>query len=268
MQTQDLKVAIIGAGNMGGAIARGLAKGKLIKTSNIYISDLNNANLEAVKKDFPEINTSDSNYKIVQGADIVILAVKPWLVESVVSEIKHKIDTDNEILISIAAGVELSQLANYFDTSNTTIFRIIPNTAIEVMESVSAISSLNASKEQEQLIVSIFSEMGKAFLIPEYQMNAFMSLCSCGIAYAFRYIRAAMEGGVEMGIYPQVAKEAIIQTLQGAISLLEANQTHPEVEIDKVTTPGGITIKGLNEMEANGFSNAVIKGLKASNVNK
>ncbi|MEI8087908.1 MAG: pyrroline-5-carboxylate reductase dimerization domain-containing protein, partial [Paludibacter sp.] len=109
-------------------------------------------------------------------------------------------------------------------------------------------------------------ELGKAFLVPETQLNAFMSLSSCGIAYAFRYIRAAMEGGVEMGIYPNVAKEVVIQTLRGAIDLLEANESHPEVEIDKVTTPGGITIKGLNEMEAYGFTNAVIKGLKASHL--
>ncbi len=93
-----------------------------------------------------------------------------------------------------------------------------------------------------------------------------MSLSSCGIAYAFRYIRAAMEGGVEMGIYPHVAKEVVLQTLRGAIDLIEANNSHPEVEIDKVTTPGGITIKGLNEMEAQGFTNAVIKGLKASHL--
>lgn len=268
MQTQDLKVAIIGAGNMGGAIARGMAKGNLIATKNIYISDVSDKNLNAIKNELPEINTSTSNYEIVQGAHIVILAVKPWLVESVVSEISHQINKGNEILISIAAGVELSELAGYFDTSNTVIFRIIPNTAIEVMESVSAIASLNATKEQEQLVVDIFSEMGKTFVIPESQMLPFMSLTSCGIAYALRYIRAAMEGGVEMGIYPSVAKEAIMQTLQGAISLLEANQSHPEMEIDKVTTPGGITIKGLNEMEANGFTNAVIKGLKASNVKK
>jgi pyrroline-5-carboxylate reductase len=108
--------------------------------------------------------------------------------------------------------------------------------------------------------------LGKAFLVPEAQLNAFMSLSSCGIAYAFRYIRAAMEGGVEMGIYPGVAKDVVIQTLRGAIDLLEANASHPEMEIDKVTTPGGITIKGLNEMEAHGFTNAVIKGLKASHL--
>lgn len=116
------------------------------------------------------------------------------------------------------------------------------------------------------MILKIFSELGKAELIDEKLFPAITSLTSCGIAFAFRYIRAAMEGGVEMGLKPDKAKEAIIQTLRGAANLLEANNSHPEVEIDKVTTAGGTTIKGLNEMENAGFTSAVIRGLKASYV--
>ena len=95
-------------------------------------------------------------------------------------------------------------------------------------------------------------------------MGAATALCSCGIAYAMRYVRAATEGGVELGIYPHKAKEYVLATLRGAVELLEATGNNPEVEIDKVTTPGGITIKGLNAMEAHGFTTAVIEGLKAS----
>ncbi|NDV47531.1 pyrroline-5-carboxylate reductase [Paludibacter sp. 221] len=268
MQTTELKVAIIGAGNMGGAIARGMAAGKLIPTKNIYVSNPSQEKLDRLKDDFPEINVSTSNVETARGADIIIFAVKPWYVESVISEIRHLVNAGNEIFISIAAGVSLTDLSKWFDVSNTIIFRVIPNIAIEIGQSVSTISSLNASPEQQKLVVDIFSELGKTFVVPESQMNAFMSLTSCGIAFACRYIRAAMEGAVEMGIYPDVAKEAVIQTLRGTIGLLEAPGSHPEVEIDKVTTPGGITIKGLNEMEANGFTNAVIKGLKASGLNK
>jgi pyrroline-5-carboxylate reductase len=169
------------------------------------------------------------------------------------------------VIASVAAGVDFAKMAELFD-AKATMFRIIPNTAIEILESVSTISSYNASKEQEETLVAMFAELGKAFLVPESQLNAMMALSSCGIAFAFRYIRAAMEGGVEMGVYPHIAKEAVLQTLKGAVELIEANNSHPEVEIDKVTTPGGITIKGLNEMEAQGFTNAVIKGLKASHI--
>ena len=265
MKTTNLQIALIGAGNMGGAIARGLSKGTLIQSKNISVSDVSQANLDAIKAFDSEIVISNSNVEIVKNADIVVLAVKPWLVEVIADEIEKKIDYKKQIIVSIAAGVDFVKLAGLFD-SDATMFRVIPNTGIDVLQSVSTISSFNTSAEQNELIVSLFAELGKAFLVPETQLNAFMSLSSCGIAYAFRYIRAAMEGGVEMGIYPGVAKEVVIQTLRGAIDLLEANNSHPEVEIDKVTTAGGTTIKGLNEMEANGFTNAVIKGLKASHI--
>jgi len=265
METTNLQVAIIGAGNMGGAIARGLSKGKLIQSKNIRVSDISQTNLDAIKAFAPEITVSTSNRDIIKDADIILLAVKPWLVELISEEIENKVDFKKQIIVSIAAGVDFDQITKLFNTDGT-FFRVIPNTGIDVLQSVSTISSFNASKEQEALVVSIFAELGKAFLVPEKQLNAFMSLSSCGIAYVFRYIRAATEGGVEMGIYPNVAKEVVIQTLRGAIDLLEANNSHPEMEIDKVTTPGGITIKGLNEMEANGFTNAVIKGLKASHI--
>ncbi len=265
METKELKIAIIGAGNMGGAIARGLSRGTMVDTNRIFVSDVSEKNLADLKQFSPEISVSTSNREIIEGASIIILAVKPWLVEIVAKEIESRIDYKKQILVSIAAGVNFERMAELFDT-DASMFRVIPNTAIDVLQSVSTISSYNATKEQEELILSLFAELGKAFLVPESQLNAFMSLSSCGIAYAFRYIRAAMEGGVEMGIYPNVAKEVVLQTLRGAIDLLEANASHPEVEIDKVTTPGGITIKGLNEMEANGFTNAVIKGLKASHL--
>jgi pyrroline-5-carboxylate reductase len=265
METANLKIAIIGAGNMGGAIARGLAKGKLIQSKNIRVSDVSQANLDAIKAFDAEITVGTSNRDMIDGADIIMFAVKPWLVEVIAEEIENKINYEKQILVSIAAGVDFGKMVELFD-KQATIFRVIPNTAIDVLQSVSTISSFNAKKEQEELVVALFAELGKAFLVPESQLNAFMSLSSCGIAYAFRYIRAAMEGGVEMGIYPGVAKEVVIQTLRGAIDLLEANASHPEMEIDKVTTPGGITIKGLNEMEAHGFTNAVIKGLKASHL--
>lgn len=265
METTQLQIAVIGAGNMGGAIVRGLSRGKKILPENIRVSDVSQSNLMDLNVSVPGITISNSNREIIKDADIIILAVKPWLIESIAQEIANKVDFKKQIVVSIAAGVDFAQLALYLNT-DATLFRVIPNTAIDILQSVSTVSSFNASKEQEELVVSLFGELGKVFLVPENQLNAFMSLSSCGIAYAFRYIRAAMEGGVEMGIYPGMAKEVVMQTLRGAIELLEANGTHPEVEIDKVTTPGGITIKGLNEMEANGFTNAVIKGLKASHL--
>jgi pyrroline-5-carboxylate reductase len=259
------KIAIIGGGNMGGAIARGLLKSQTIEAQNIAISDASQTALEELRKFNSDWKLTTSNIEAVENAEIIIISVKPWYVASVANEIRSKLDFQNQIIVSIAAGVDIQELKKYFD-SDAPIFRVIPNTAVEIQESVSTIARENASLEQENKITAIFGALGKTFLVDETNLNAYMSLSSCGIAYAFRYIRAAMEGGVEMGIYPKEAKEVVMQTLKGAVKLLETNQSHPEAEIDKVTTPGGITIKGLNEMEANGFTNAVIKGLKKSNI--
>ena len=258
------RISIIGGGNMGGAIAKGLLKSNQIAAKDITISDISEKTLNNFRVISDEWKLTTSNEEAIADAEIIILAVKPWLVEKIAGEIREKTDYNNQIIVSIAAGVELKTLQSLF-SENAILFRLIPNTAIEVMESVSTVTSINASKEQIEKICLIFEEMGKVFYVEnEKLLNAFMALSSCGIAYAFRYIRAAMEGGVEMGIYPETAKEVIMQTLKGAVKLLEENHSHPENEIDKVTTPGGITIRGLNEMEANGFTNAVIKGLKKS----
>jgi pyrroline-5-carboxylate reductase len=258
-----MKIAIIGGGNMGGSIARGLIQDSTNSTYRISVSDLNAQVLQDLRSFNDKITTSNSNVEIVAGADIIIIAVKPWLVESIAGDIANNIDYSKQIIASVAAGVSLEQLKKFF-SADATIFRIIPNTAIEVQQSLSILSSFNASEEKEQLMLNLFNCLGKTILAPEAMLNAYMSLSSCGIAYAFRYIRAAMEGAVELGIRPADAQAVILQTLRGAVELLEANNSHPEAEIDKVTTPGGFTIKGLNEMEANGFTNAVIKGLKAS----
>lgn len=265
MEIKNPKIAIIGAGNMGGAIALGLSKSEM--NINIAVSDVSNEALTRLQQAAPSIRVFKSNLETIENADIILLAVKPWLIKTIAEEIESRINYKEQIIISIASGVNFSDLIGFF-SSKAAIFRVIPNTAIEILQSVSTIATYNTNQEQENLVVNMFKQLGKTFLVNETQLNAYMSLASCGIAYAFRYIRAAMEGAVELGIYPNDAKSVVIQTLRGAIDLLEANNSHPEAEIDKVTTPGGNTIKGLNEMEANGFSNSVIKGLKASYINK
>ncbi|MCQ2360177.1 MAG: pyrroline-5-carboxylate reductase [Paludibacteraceae bacterium] len=258
-------VAIIGGGNMGGAIARALTQGSLVK--QVKVGDINENTLRDLQNFNNNIIVSTDNTEIVKEADLVILAVKPWLIESVIETFKGVMDYKKQVFMSIAACVPFERLAAALEKDGEVpaMFRMIPNTAIDVLQSVSSISAhSNTTKEQIDEIMEIFGELGKAFLVPEGQLNAMMALSSCGIAYAFRYIRAAVEGGVEMGVYPEVAKQVVAQTLRGAIDLMETNDSHPEMEIDKVTTPGGTTIKGLNEMEANGFTNSVIKGLKAS----
>ena len=250
-----MKVAIIGAGNMGGAIARGLAQGTIIPASDVTVADPFSGSLETLQADYPEINVTTENPKAIKDADIVILAVKPWLIDQVLSVVHL---TPRQVLVSIAGGVTFEQLVKSVGPEQT-IFRLIPNTAISQLESMTLISSRNASKEQEQLMLDIFNELGLAMLIPESQMAATTALTSCGIAYVLKYIQAAMQ----LGIYPKDAQKMVAQSVKGAASLILNNDTHPSVEIDKVCTPGGMTIKGINELDHEGFDSAIIKAMKA-----
>lgn len=254
-----MKVAIIGAGNMGGAIARGLAQGTIIPASDITVADPSAGTLETLQADYPEMKVTRENPEAVKGADIVILAVKPWLVDPVLSGIEL---TPRQVLVSIAGGVTFEQLVKCVGPEQT-LFRLIPNIAIDQLESMTLISARNAGKEQEQLMLDIFNELGLAMLIPESQMAATTALTSCGIAYVLKYIQAAVQAGIELGLYPKDARKMVAQSVKGAASLILNKDTHPGVEIEKVCTPGGMTIKGINELEHEGFDSAIIKAMKA-----
>lgn len=255
-----MKITIIGAGNMGSAIARGLAQGNLIKAKNITVSNPSNGKLETLKTAFPDIVTTNDNEKAVENADIVILAVKPWLVAKVVPPLKLKC---SQIFVSLAAGITTEQLTEYVNP-RIPIARMIPNTAIAELSSMTLISTRDMTKEQEQLLLNIFNEMGMTLIIDESKMAAATALTSCGIAYVLKYVQAAMQAGIEMGITQKESMTMVAQSLEGAAKILLNNNTHPSIEIDKVTTPGGLTIKGINELEHNGFTSAIIKAIKAS----
>lgn len=257
-----MQITIIGAGNIGGAIAKGLFQQKSASEQfQVCLSDVNKEKLEQAASFCDQ--TFTNNLQAIAEADIIIIAVKPWLVEIVLEEINESLNPERHILVSVAAGVTLETL-NHRLQYVFPIYRLIPNTAIALGASMTLIASQNTTDEQDMLISRFFEKLGKVLFIPETLMSAATSLTSCGIAFALRYIRAATEGGVEMGFSPSQAQEMVAQTLIGAATLLLHNHSHAEAEIDKVTTPGGLTIKGLNAMEEAGFTRAVIAGLKAS----
>ena len=249
---------------MGGAIARGLVGKGIVAGKDVVCCDHNKDKLARLKEFNKDITTTLSSREAAEGADVIVLSVKPWCVEASIAEIHDLIDTSRQDFVSIAAGVTFDMLKEYLQDANATLFRVIPNTAIEVGSSMTFVSACNAAQDRTARVVEMFNALGRAMLIPEDKMSAGTALASCGIAYAMRYIRAAMEGGIELGFRAGDAREIVLNTVKGATDLLLASGDHPEDAIDKVTTPGGITIKGLNKMEEEGFSNAVIAGLKAS----
>lgn len=258
---KHMKIAMIGAGAMGGATVEGLIKGHTFKNEDITVSDPSKAVLEKFAE--KGVNATTDNQQAAATADVVCVVVKPWLVERVLADIKPQLDPKRQILIVIAAGVPSSSIREWLGTQCPALFLAIPNIAISELSSMTFIVPVDATKEQTAMVQQIFNEMGTSLITDEQHLASGTTLASCGIAYAMRYIRAAAEGGVELGFKADDAKKIVMQTVKGAVNLLEASGLHPEAAIDLVTTPGGVTIKGLNEMEHAGFTSSVIRGLKA-----
>jgi len=258
-----MKISIIGAGAMGGAMAEGLIKGDYIQNADICVADPS----RTMRDKFANmgITATPSNQLAAQGADVVCVVVKPWLVEGVLKGIKEVLDYDRQLLIVVAAGVKSEQINVWLEKSGKQIplFLVIPNIAIAQLQSMTFIAPVIADAHQTAIVKELFDSMGRSIITEESHLAAGTTLASCGIAYAMRYIRAASEGGVELGFKADEAKQIVMQTMRGAVELLDASGLHPEAAIDLVTTPGGVTIKGLNEMEHAGFTSAVIRGLKA-----
>ena len=257
-----MKISVIGAGAMGGATVEGLIKGQQFKNEDITVSDPSQSVVEKFAK--MGVSVTTDNKLAADVADIVCVVVKPWLVEHVLKDIRPELAPKKQILIVIAAGVSSESIQEWLGDNCPPLFLVIPNIAIAQMASMTFIVPCGAAAQQQtELVKAIFDEMGQSLITDEQHLAAGTTLASCGIAYAMRYIRAAAEGGVELGFKADDAKAIVMQTMKGAVELLEASGLHPEAAIDLVTTPGGVTIKGLNEMEHAGFTSAVIRGLKA-----
>ena len=248
------RIAIIGGGNMGGAVARGL--NKFSSDFSLAVTAAHASTLEQYSS--LGIATTLDNLAAASDADILIVAVKPWLAQSVIAQISPALA--GKVLLSFAAGIPSAQLAEWLSPAGVrAAYTVIPNLAAEIGESMTFATPVLG--EAEDVVHAIFDRIGKTLIVDEKRLKAGLMVASCGTAFALRYARAAMEGGVQLGLYPAEAQEAVYQTMKGAVDLVEARGSHPEAEIDRVTTPGGITIKGLNAMEDAGFTAAVIAGL-------
>ena len=251
------KIAIIGGGNLGGAIAQGLLKSQQYLAENIIVTRNKIERLNHLKEQ--GIQVSRDNAYAVENAQVIIIAVKPYKVIDIINEIRPQLNAQH-ILVSVATGITTAEITNAAGLE-LPVFRAMPNTAIEIQESITCICAKNATTEQEQAILKMFNLLGVAVTIQEELMEAATVLGACGIAFVFRFIRAMMQGGIEIGFDAITASTIAEQTVKGAAELLLKGGKHPEEEIDKVTTPKGCTISGLNEMEHRGFSSSLIKGI-------
>ena len=260
-----MKISVIGAGAMGGAIVEGLLNGDYVNNEDICISDPSRHVLERFAESGATVTTE--NQMAALGGDIVMVVVKPWLVEQVLRGIKHTLDYEHQTLVVVAASTTSAQLQEWLEKDGQLLptFLVIPNIAIAQLASMTFVVPVGAATQPQhtEQVKALFDSMGQTIVTEERLLGAGTTLASCGIAYAMRYVRAASEGGVELGFKADVAKDIVLQTMKGAVELLQASGLHPEAAIDLVTTPGGLTIRGLNEMEHAGFTSSVIRGLKA-----
>lgn len=255
------KIAIIGGGNLGIAIAEGLLSSGFTTPEHLIITKRNTDSLQhfAVKG----IKVISNNAAAVQEAKWIIFAVKPFQIKDILTELKPWLQPERNIIVSVITGVWIKDIQEVVG-SNFPIVRAMPNTAIAIRESITCICSSQTTVEQTSYLVSLFNQLGKTVVIDEHLMDAATVLGACGTAYAMRYIRANIQGGIEIGFSAATAALIAAQTVKGAAELLLTNNTHPEQEIDKVTTPKGCTIAGLNEMEHQGFSSSLIRGIVTS----
>lgn len=254
------KIAIIGGGNLGTAIAEGLLKSKFCKPTDITITKRKIITLQKLSD--KGVKVTANNAEAVSNSELVILAVKPYQVADVLNTFKKEL-TGKHILVSVVTGVLIKDIEETVEI-RLPVFRAMPNTAIAIQESMTCLSFANASTTQINFVKNLFSTLGKVSMIDEKLMEAATVLGACGTAYAMRYIRANIQGGIEIGFDALTASLIAAQTVKGAAELLLQKGTHPEQEIDKVTTPKGCTIAGLNEMEHQGFSSSLIKGIAVS----
>jgi len=255
------KIAILGAGNIGTAIARGLVSSGLARPQDITLTRRRAELLEPLRKE--NFVLLSDNWAAVKGAETVILAVGPSQLEQLLRDISPAL-TGGHTVISIVTGVTTAQLSEWAG-KNVKVVRAMSNTAIAIGEAMTCLCAPPESAAALEEAKTLFDALGKTLVISEELMLSATALAGCGIAFFLRAIRAASQGGTQIGFHSEEALLMAAQTAKGAAELLLRGQTHPESEIDKVTTPRGCTIEGLNEMEHNGFSSALIKGIVTSN---
>jgi pyrroline-5-carboxylate reductase len=255
------KIAIIGGGNLGSAIAEGLLKSDFARPETITVTRRNTASLRTLAGKGVQITSS--NKEAVRNSGLIILAVKPFQLKEILQDIADDLVPENHILVSVITGVFIKDILETIN-KELPVFRAMPNTAIAIQESMTCLSYAHASADQVSFVERLFSTVGKVVNIDEKLMDAATVLGACGTAFAMRYIRANIQGGIEIGFDAATASVIAAQTVMGAAELLLQKGSHPEQEIDKVTTPKGCTIVGLNEMEHRGFSSSLIKGIAMS----
>ena len=254
-------IAVLGGGNIGYAICKGLVHSGYYKADEIYVTRRKEKALKKLTDD--GYKATANNIEAVENSEVIIIAVTPQQLNDLNNEIKDKIDPQKHVIMSVVSGASIEEIKEQLG-GKVPVVRVMPNTAIAIRESMTCISAEDSHSEACTLAVEIFNNLGETVVIKEELMVPATALCACGTAFFLRAVRAASQGGIEIGFHAEEALFMAAQTAKGAAAMLIKEGNHPEREVDKVTTPMGCTIAGLNQMEHHGFSSSLIKGIVIS----
>jgi pyrroline-5-carboxylate reductase len=260
VKAEQKQIAILGGGNLGQALARGWTTAGVVKADDLQVVRRRPERLAELRE--LGVRTGDDNRAAAEDADVVVIAVQPQQIEPLLDDIAGSMDPERHTVISVVSGVSIAVLAKHLE--GVRIVRAMPNTAVTIRESMTCLAARPEHSSALDEARVLFDAVGKTLVIQEDMMIPATALCACGVAFFLRSVRAASQGGIEIGFHPDEAMLLAAQTARGAASLLLREGSHPEAEIDRVTTPRGCTIAGLNEMEHQGFSSALIKGILLS----
>jgi len=255
-------VAILGGGNLGRALGRGWVRAGKFAPSGVAITTRRHGDrLSDLRAEGYVVGVG--NVEAVQGAPLLVIAVQPQQLGTLLAEIAPHVDPARHRVISVVSGASIADIREALGAS-VPVVRAMPNTAVMVGESMTCLAAEADSTEALAEARALFALVGRTLDITEDMIGPATALCACGIAFFLRTVRAASQGGIQIGFHPEDAALLAAQTAKGAASLSLQEGSHPESEIDRVTTPRGCTITGLNEMEHRGLSSAMIKGIVAS----
>ena len=257
----DKKIAFLGGGNMAEALIKGMLSADVAKSRQMIVTDTSPARLDYLKK--YNINLAKSNQEAVQQAEIVLLCVKPQVMDAVLAEIAFAADS-SKLVISIAAGITISRIEKAL-TSNPRVIRVMPNTPALVLSGAAGLAKgSSATNEDMALALEIFSAVGRAVVVDEKLMDAVTGLSGSGPAYVFTVIEALSDAGVKVGIPRPLALELAAQTVFGSAKMVLDTKEHPAKLRDMVTSPGGTTIAGMHELEKGKLRAVLMNAVEAA----
>jgi len=257
-----LRVGIIGAGQMGGALARGLLEKRLVRSEQLILSDVRPERLDELRQDLG-VGVTTENSKLLENSELVIIAVKPQHLNSLLVELKGA-DLKNKLLVSIVAGVKISRYQEFLG-EEVKIVRVMPNSPCQIGFGVSVLSAgRSVNSEDLSRVRSVFAAVGEVLELPEEYLDIVTAISGSGPAFFYYFAEALIEAGVKAGLSREIATRLTQETMIGAGMMMKKTGKHPALLIDMVTSPGGTTIAGLEALDKKGFKAAVFKAVEAA----